>query len=171
MQSDKPRHLVRYDYGMGGLLWWIRAESAAEIGESLAGVEVLTDPQSLREAELRDLKTVDLDGPLPVPLSGMRAERLEQRSRPGFGALVGRDRVHLAWTSRPSADGTTSRTLVELGPDGRVRRQVEVRANGGAVRADDAERASLPAFDLYDPQYAAMEVDAVEFEDAWQLSA
>ena len=171
MQSGKPRHLVRYDYGMGGLLWWIHAESAAAIGESLAGVEVLTDPESLREAAAQDLKTVDLDGPLPVPLSGMRAERLEQQNMPGFGALVGRDRVYLAWTSRPAADGTASRTLVELGPDGRVRRQVAVGANGDAVRADDEERTSRPAFDLYDPQYAEMEVDAAEFEEAWRLSA
>jgi hypothetical protein len=170
--AAKPRHLVRYDYGMGGLLWWIHAASATEIVESLAGVEVLTDPDAVRDAESQDLKIVDLDGPLPVPLSGMRAERMEQQTMPGFGALAGRARVYLAWSSRSSSvEGGTARTLVELGPDGRVLRQVEVElGTESAVRVKEDERTSQPPFDLYDPQYAAMEIEAEEFEEVWERS-
>ncbi len=45
-----PRHIVVHDYGMGGLWWWIRAASSADVVE--VEVEVGPDGRRLRHVEL-----------------------------------------------------------------------------------------------------------------------
>jgi hypothetical protein len=46
-REGKQRHLVCHDYGMGGLWWWVWARSPAEIVETCAEVEVVTDPERI----------------------------------------------------------------------------------------------------------------------------
>ncbi|MFJ8442685.1 hypothetical protein [Kitasatospora griseola] len=163
-ESGKTRHLVLHDYGMGGLWWWVWAGSAEEIVESCAEVEVVTDPDAVQHVDTWDLKEVHLDDPEPNPLSSFRARRDAQRGRPGFGALAGRDRVHLR---RPEVEEGQV-YLVELGPDGRRLRQVELGADGGAVGTTPEDWPFNPPTDLYDPEYAAWEIGRDEFEDAWR---
>lgn len=167
--AGKSRHLVRYDYGIGGLLWWIRAHSPEEIVLTLAGAEVVTDPEELVLAAHQELSEIDLDGELPAPLSGMKAERIEQSGQPGFGALVGRKVVHLGWATELRS-GTT-RSFVELGPDGRRIRMVEIGADDVAVRTSLDDWTSNSPYDLYDPQFAAMEIEAPAFEKEWDAAA
>ncbi|MCO5969624.1 hypothetical protein [Actinoallomurus soli] len=163
--SAKSRHLVVHDYGMGGLWWWIRAASAQQIVDTCAEVEVVTDPETVARAETWSLDELDIDALSADPaLAALRDKRDGHRHRPGFGALAGRDRVHL---DMPGEDGEDSRYLVEFGPDGRWLRQVELTGDGRGIRTDSANWPINPPIDLYDPQYAAMEIDASAFEDAW----
>lgn len=163
-EPTKSRYLVVHDYGMGGLWWWIRASSARQIVDTCAEVEVITDPEALARAESRSLDEVDIDALSDDPaLAALRDQRDGHRGRPGFGVLVGRDRVYLAM---PSEDEDT-RYWVEFGPDGRWLRQVELSGDGPGVRTDSANWPINPPIDLYDPQYAALEIDAAAFADAW----
>jgi len=164
-KSEKTRFLVLHDYGMGALWWWVWARSAQEIVLALAEVEVVDDPDSIAEAETWSLEEVDLDASDPNSLSDARAERDAQRDQPGFGALVGRERVYL---SEPEEydDGVTV-YLSELGPDGRKLRQVEIGPDGRAIKTDESDSPINAPLDLYDPQYVALEIDNAAFEAAW----
>jgi hypothetical protein len=159
----KTRHLVLHDYGMGGLWWWVWAESAQEIVRACAEVEVVTDPDVVERAETWDLDEVHLDAPDPNPLSDLRAQRDAQRGQPGFGALTGRDRVYLRRQEDPEEDVF----LMELGPDGRRLRQVEIDSAGGAVQTSPDDWPFNPPWDLYDPRYASWEISRDDFEQAW----
>ncbi|SDW47828.1 hypothetical protein SAMN05421504_101697 [Amycolatopsis xylanica] len=154
------RYLVSHDYGMGGLWWWITAGSPEEITLTLSDVEVVSDAELLQRADGWNLEEVDLSGPLPAPLDRMRDERVEQRKHPDFGATAGRSPIYLRMADE---DGTW---LMELGADGRRLRQIEVPADGPALKTEDWP--FNPPFDLYDPQYAAMEMEAAVFETAWR---
>ncbi|MCX5173467.1 hypothetical protein OG616_36300 [Streptomyces antibioticus] len=162
-EVGKTRHLVLHDYGMGGLWWWVWAESAEEIVLACAEVEVVTTPETVERAETWALEEVHLDAPDPNPVSGLRAQREAQRGQPGFGVLAGRDRVYL----RCQEDGDEAVYLMEFGPDGRRLRQVEVGPDGGAVKTTEEDWPFNPPFDLYDPQYASLEIDSTDFEVAW----
>jgi hypothetical protein len=48
---------VLHDYGMGGLWWWITAESAAQVAHLLSEAEVITDDEVVRDAEGWELDT------------------------------------------------------------------------------------------------------------------
>ncbi len=163
-EVGKTRYLVLHDYGMGGLWWWVWASSAEEIVSSCAEVEVITDPDAVRRAETWGLEEVHLDAPDPNPLSSLRAQRAAQHGQPGFGVLVGRNRVYLRWPGGEEGEVF----LMELGPDGRRLRQVEIGADGGAVKTGVEDWPFNPPFDLHDPQYVAMAIGRDEFEGSWE---
>ncbi|WP_284117854.1 hypothetical protein [Streptomyces fragilis] len=161
------RFLVCHDYGMGQLWWWVRAPSARAVVEAVAEVEVVDDPDTARCARGWNLAEVGLDDPHPNPLTSLRRQRDEQRSRPGFGALAGRGRVWLreVWDEE---EGEPVVFFVELGPDGRRLRQVEVAADGTGVRTGPRDWSFDPPVDLWDPDLAARRATRQEFEAAWE---
>jgi hypothetical protein len=161
--GDTDRFLVVHDYGMGGLWWWIRAESAERIVETIAEVEVVTDPARIAAVKDDDFEEVALDDLPAGPLADLRDQRTEQRGRPGYGALAGRDRVYLRDDDEEYAGFVF---LSEVGPDGRRLRQVELSPEGDALREDDFP--IDPPVDLRDPRYVTKEITAQEFEAAWQ---
>ncbi|MFF3691511.1 hypothetical protein [Streptomyces sp. NPDC002187] len=163
-EAGTTRHLVLHDYGMGGVWWWVWAHSAQEIVEACAEVEVVTDADSVRRAETWGLEEIRLDAPDPGPLSRLRAQRDAQRDQPGFGVLAGRDRVYPG--EREDGEGTL--WLMELGPDGRRLRQVEIGPQDEGIRTGPDDWPFNPPHDLHDPRYAAMEIGADEFEKAWR---
>ncbi|MFF0742519.1 hypothetical protein ACFYVL_19185 [Streptomyces sp. NPDC004111] len=163
------RFLVLHDYGMGGCWWWILARSEREVLETFAWVEVVDDPRTVARFETdEDTEVVDIDAPrMPPGLDTLRAERAAQRDHPDFGALAGRDVVHLRrrWDED---DEEPVDYLMEIGPDGRRSRQVEVAEDGTAVRStpDDWDF-NPPVVDLYAPASAAQEIGPAEFEEHW----
>ncbi|WP_127507028.1 hypothetical protein [Actinoplanes solisilvae] len=165
----KKRFLVLHDYGMGGLWWWIHARSEWEIAQTFAEVEVVTDPDALTRFPDGELAEVDIDAAtMPAGLDGLREQRRAQRDRPGFGALAGREAVFLR---RPwdEADETEPQIYYEhLGPDGRRLRQVEMYADGTAVRTGPEDWSFNPPNDLYDPDLAQWETGAQDFEEVWR---
>lgn len=165
-EARRTRHLVRHDYGMGGLWWWVWAESAEEIVRVCAEVEVVSSPEAVERAKAWALEELHLDAPDPNPLSGFRAQRDAQRGRPGFGALAGRDRVYVRWQE----DGDEVSYLMELGRDGRRLRQVDIGPDGCAVRTGVDDWPFNPPCDLYDPQYASLEISPAAFETAWHAA-
>ncbi|MCW6007272.1 hypothetical protein K1W54_22405 [Micromonospora sp. CPCC 205371] len=68
--SEKPkkRFLVLHDCGMGGLWWWIRAESVRQIVETFAEVEVIEDPQTVARFANDSLTEVDIDADITAAL-------------------------------------------------------------------------------------------------------
>jgi hypothetical protein len=163
---SNQRYLVRHDYGMGGLWWWIHARSTREVLETFAEVEVVHAPDDVAQAEGWQLEEVYIDAPaMPAGLDGLRAKRDRQRCLPGFGALAGRQVVYL----RQEWDGDDPATyLTENGPDGRRVRQVEVAQDGAAIKTDPADWPfNPPLVDLFDPQLPDQEIDRDEFERAW----
>lgn len=164
----KKRFLVLHDYGMGGLWWWIHARSELEIVQTFAETEVVTGPENLARFADGDLKEVDIDdATMPPGLAELREQRNEQRDQPGFGALAGRAAVFIRRTWE-EADDTEPQVYYEhLGPDGRRVRQVEVYADGSAVRTGPEDWLLNPPEDLYDPELAPWEVTRDEFEQAW----
>ena len=165
VENTKKRYLVLHDYGMGGLWWWVWAESPQEIVREVAEIEVVTAPEAVLGAETWSLEEVDLSGQDPNPLSILRAKRDAQRGQPGFGALVGRSIVHLRMPA-DDEDGVVL-FLMEIGWDGRRIRQVEVRPDGSAIRTDAEDWPFNSPFDLHDPQYASMEIGSDAFEASW----
>lgn len=163
---SKHRYLVLHDYGMGGLWWWIHARSAREVAETFAEVEVVDAPADITRAEGWRLEEVDIDAPvMPAGLDGLRAQRDKQRGLPGFGALADRVVVYLRghWNGEDPA-----LYLMEIGPDGRRIRQVEVAEDGTAAKTDAQDwPINPPLVDLYDPQLPDQEIDRDEFERAW----
>ncbi|MEU9731394.1 hypothetical protein [Streptomyces sp. NPDC048002] len=165
--TGKTRFLVLHDYGMGGLWWWIRARSAREVLETFAEVEVVDDAETVARAGSWDLGEADVDGAtVPDDLAGLRARRDAQRERPGFGALADRSVVHLRLRYDEDADPAVY--LVEVGPDGRRLRQVELGEDGTAVKSGpDDWPFNPPLVDLFDPDLPGREISQDEFEAAW----
>jgi hypothetical protein len=167
--APKPRFLVLHDYGMGGLWWWVRAGSAREILLTFAQVEVIERSDAIERAETWDLDEVDIDAPvMPPGLADLRAERDAQRGRPGFAALADRKVVHLRrrWNGEDDVDPAVY--LMEVGPDGRRLRQVELAEDGTALKSGpDDWPFNPPVVDLFDPELAGMQISAGEFESAW----
>lgn len=157
------KYLVQHDYGMGALLWWVRADSPEQILETLAEVEVLPD----RTYDGEELDEVRLDA-LPEDdetLIELRDQRAAQRGHPGYGALLGRSRVYLRDDDEEYEGGVF---LSEVGPDGRMLRQVEQQPGEPAIR--DSEFPINPPVDLRDPKYVDREISAAEFERAWSAA-
>ncbi|MFJ3176327.1 hypothetical protein ACIPJK_36930 [Streptomyces roseus] len=167
--ADKTRFLVLHDYGMGGLWWWIHARSAREVVETFAEVEVIDHSDAVERAGTWDLDEVDIDAPtMPGGLAGLRAQRDAQRNRVGFGALADRSVVHLRrrWDGEDDVDPAVY--LMEVGPDGRRLRQVELGDDGTAVKSSpDDWPFNPPVVDLFDPDVVGMEISRDEFEAAW----
>lgn len=167
--TPKRPYLALHDYGMGGAWWWIRARSEREVRETFAWIEVVDDADTVARFEADgDTEVVDIDAPvMPPGLDGLRAERDAQRGHPDFGALVGRDVVYLRrrWDEE---DGASVDYLMEIGPDGRRTRQVEVAEDGSGVRstADDWPF-NPPMVDLYDPAPTGQEIGRDAFEEGW----
>jgi hypothetical protein len=160
------RYLVVYDYGMGGMWWWVNAPSPEAVVRAVAEVQVITDPQYLRSAAAEELDEVDLDAiPDGHALADLRDQRTAQRDRPGFGALAGRERVVLR---DDDEDYGGSVYLEEHGPDGRMTRQVRLDPDGRSFRYD--QWPFTPPVDLWDPDLADREVPAAEFERAWAVA-
>lgn len=164
MTSEIPqgrnRYLILHDYGMGGSWWWIRATSAEEVLNSIAEVEIVTDPRMIERATAwDDMEEVDLQAIPAGPLAELAEQRTGERSHPAYGRLAGRERIYI----REDEDGEMF--LIELGPDGRRLRQVEVQPDGDILRSD-----SWPfnaPFDLRSPALAEQEVSAELFEEYW----
>lgn len=165
--TGRERFLVLHDYGMGGLWWWIHADSAQQILERIAEAEVITDADSWEQAAAWKLAEVDLDASeLPPGLDELRRQRDEQRGQPGFAALAGRTLVHLR------CDSDDEENVVcywEVDATGSRLREVEVRGDGPGVRYTPEDWVfHTPVVDLYDPRAAAWEIDAEEFETRWR---
>ncbi|MFW5418361.1 hypothetical protein J0910_17260 [Nocardiopsis sp. CNT-189] len=164
-----PRYLIVHDYGMGGAWSWVRAGSAEAVLDACAEVEVVTDPEVIAGMEGdADLEEADLhDPPQGSLVAALRAKRDAYRHLPGYGELAGRERVHLRWDEREGGE-QESVFLIELGPDTRQLRNVELLPDGGKVRRHMADWPINPPTDLHDPRYLAMEIGAGEFEAAWR---
>ena len=162
--DTRHRYLVQHDYGMGALLWWVRAASPEEIVDSVAEVEVITDPAVVARVteEDDDIEEVDLDDLPEGSFADLRDQRAEHRGRPGYGVLAGRDVVYLI-DDDEEYQGVVF--LSEVGPDGRRLRQVEVPPEGDRIREDYF--LIDPPVDLRDPKYVEKEITAEEFEAAW----
>ncbi|MEU7977041.1 hypothetical protein AB0B63_00720 [Micromonospora sp. NPDC049081] len=161
MDAGKKRYLVCHDYGMGGMWWWVWAASAEDIVENVAEVEVITDEASIRELGPSVEEELHLDALSGTSLADLWDQRAAHRSLPGYGVLAGRERVYL----RDDEEGAVF--LVEVGPDGRRLREVEVSTEGVFRLADDLLN---PPRDLRDPRYVRMEISRDEFEAAWERS-
>ncbi|MEO3779809.1 hypothetical protein ABGB16_23820 [Micromonospora sp. B11E3] len=151
---------------MGGLWWWIHARSVREVRETFAEVEVVDDPAAVARAEDWELDEVDIGASaVPAGLDELRATRDRQRALPGFGASADRQVVFLrqAWNGEDPAT-----YLMEIGPDGRRIRQVQVAEDGTAIKTDAEDWPfNPPVVDLFDPQLLDQEIDRDEFERAW----
>ncbi|HEX5567297.1 MAG TPA: hypothetical protein VFY14_10320 [Streptomyces sp.] len=167
--GPKSRFLVLHDYGMGGLWWWVRARSAREISETFAEVEVVDDPDTVEQAQTWELDEVDIDAPtMPTGLDGLRAARTAQRGRHGLGALADRGIVYLRhrWDGE---DDDPATYLMEVGPDGRRLRQVQLCEDGTALKSGpDDWPLNPPVVDLFAPEPADLEVTRDEFETHWR---
>lgn len=168
MTEPKQRFLVLSDYGMGGRWWWVRARSARQVLETFAEVEVVDLAESIEWARAQDLEEVDVDDRrTPTSLDDLRARRDGQRRRPGFGALVGKPVVHLRLRGE-DLYGDSSTYLIEVGPDGRRLRQVELTPDGDALRSGPEDWVfNPPVVDLFDPDLVGKQISRHEFEPAW----
>jgi hypothetical protein len=166
--AHKHRFLVLHDYGMGGSWWWVHARSVREVLETFAWVEVVTNPETVARFEDDELEEVDIDAALMPPgLDSLRAKRDAQRGHESFGALAGRNIVYLR---RPWDDEDDEPVvyLMEIGPDGRRVRQVELAEDGTALRSGpDDWPFNPPIVDLFDPALTGQEISQRKFEDHW----
>ncbi|MFG2016282.1 hypothetical protein [Actinomadura geliboluensis] len=165
--AGKSRYLVQHDYGMGGLWWWVWADSAEEILDACAEVEVMDDPDVIRRVRSwGDMEEVVLDRLAPdSALAHLRDRRSSYRDDPGYGELAGHDVVHLRM---PDEEDERVAWLMEIGRDGRWTRQVEIRPGEHPVRSSADDWPINPPLDLYDPRYLPYRISAAEFENAWE---
>lgn len=163
--QGRRAYLVLHDYGMGGLWWWILASSADAITAAFAEVEVVSDPERIAQARTWNLSELDIDDAKRGELASFYETRERQRLDPGFGRLLGKDRVYLRL---PDPEEEDTEWLTEHGPDGRRLRQVELRTDGTALTGDREDWPMNPPFDLGDPWLAAHEISRAEFERAWE---
>ncbi|MEV6073073.1 hypothetical protein AB0L82_41575 [Nocardia sp. NPDC052001] len=166
-EIPKRRFLVCYDYGMGGLWWWIHARSAREITETFAETKVIEDTTRFSEEFTRNLTEVDIDEPSPPGLQDLREQRDAQRTRPGFGVLADRAVLYTRQRWNEAEDIAAAHYFTEI-IDGYRTRQVEVRDTGESVRTGLDDFPLNPPIDLWDPDLAAHEITAAEFEKTWE---
>lgn len=84
--ADRTKYLVCHDYGMGGLWWWVIADSAEDIRRRIAEVTVVTDPEAIARAEPLNPQTIDIEEPVMDPaLQALMTARSRQINQPGFG--------------------------------------------------------------------------------------
>jgi hypothetical protein len=143
-REAKPRFLVEHQSGMTTFWWWVRAASPRHIETALAGVQVVTDEDTLRWAEGMPFERLDLDSlPKGHHLDELRAERDGQHRHARYGALLGKDRVYLRFPSEDEDDPTF---LTEFDSRGQVLRQVEQWLDGQrlGVRARTCRRTPGP---------------------------
>ncbi|WP_228810482.1 hypothetical protein [Nocardia otitidiscaviarum] len=169
-KAPKQRFLVCHDYGMGGLWWWVHARSAREVAETFAETRVVADGERLADAQGWGLDEVDIDGPVDSALNSLRAKRLSQRNRAGFGMLADREVLYTRqrWEGEdgaPAADYLTEIT------HGYRTRQVEIRDNGESIRTGLDDFPLNPPIDLWDPDLVDSQIAAEEFETAWDRAA
>jgi len=163
--AGRRPYLVRHEYGMGAMWWWIRAVSAAQITATFAEVEVIDDPAILRTVESWPLDELDIADAVRGPLADLYERRERQRRDPAFGKLLGKDRVYLRL---PDPEEPATWWLSEHDPSGLRLRQIELRPDGTAITSSAADRPMNPPFDLGDPQFASSEISADQFERAWE---
>lgn len=161
--AGRHRYLVRHDYGMGAR--WIRAMSPAEITTTFAEVEVIDDPATRRTVESWSLDELDMADAVSGPLASLYEARERQRRNPAFGKLLGKNRVYLRL---PDPEEPSTWWLSEHDSAGRRLRQIEQRPDGNAITSSVADWPINPPFDLGDPQFAANEISADDFEQAWE---
>lgn len=155
-----PRYLVCHDYGMGGLWWWITADSEAEILERVAEVAVVSDPETIARVADWDLEEVGLERASDVAgLSGLVAQRDAARARPGYGRFVGMERV---WFAMPPLDG--EEWWLELNGSGQILRAICHDTDGVWSRVVPDLN---PMDDLYDPKYDNREIGEAQFDEVW----
>lgn len=164
-QPRRQRYLVRHDYGMGALWWWIRAGSAAEITTAIAEVEVVDDPATIDMVASWSLDELDFADAVRGPLADLHQKRQVQRQDPAFGRLLGKDRVYLRL---PDPEEPATWWLTEHDSNGRLLRQIELRPDGTAETNSAAGWPMNPPFDLGDPLFAAAEISRDEFVLAWE---
>jgi hypothetical protein len=162
---DSQLYLVRHDYGMGALWWWIRAESKAQILATFAEVEVVDDLAAISLAWSWRLEELDLSDAVRGPLASFYRTREQQRRDPAFGKLLGKSRVYLRLEDPDVDPGVW---FSEHDAAGRRIRQVEIRPDGTAVATTTTDWPMNPPFDLGDPWLASNEITHDEFEQAWQ---
>jgi hypothetical protein len=97
-REGKQRYLVCHDYGMGGLWWWVWARSAAEIVQTCAEVEVVTDPDRVY---LRFPPAPD-DAAIFLSEHGPDSRRLRQVEQRADGVAIKTD--HNDWPLNPPFD-------------------------------------------------------------------
>ncbi|MGW4244027.1 hypothetical protein [Nocardia sp. NPDC004722] len=165
-EVGKRPFLVCHDYGMGGVWWVIHARSAREIVETFAETAVVEDPQRWAELEKWGLDEVDIDDRSDSALNSLRAQRDSQRTKEGFGAVAERGLLYTRKRWDPEEDVAAADYLTEI-IDGYRTRQVEIRDGGEVVRTDLEDFPLNPPIDLWDPELAAQEITAEEFETAW----
>jgi hypothetical protein len=134
VKSEQPsgqRFLVRHDYGMGALWWWITAGSATEITSAFAEVEVIEDPATLQAVESWSLDELDIsEARVAELLAELYQQRERQRQHLAFGKLLGKNRVCLRL---PDPEESAVWWLTEHDSAGRRLRQIELRPDGTAV--------------------------------------
>jgi hypothetical protein len=167
-QAGLQRYLVRHDYGMGALWWWVKAPSAAAITETFAEVEVIDDPAIVRRAQSRSFDELDMADAASGPLADLYQRRQQQRHDPEFGKLLGKGRVYLRL---PDPEEPAAWWLTEHDEGGRRLRQIELLPDGTAIATSATDWEFNPPFDLGDPQFAAHEIGRAEFEQAWEHAA
>jgi hypothetical protein len=167
-QASLQRYLVRHDYGMGSLWWWIRAPSAAAIAETFAEVEVIEDAAIVRRAQSRSFDELGMADAASGPLADLYERRQRQCHDPEFGKLLGKSRVYLRL---PDPEEPATWWLTEHDAAGRRLRQIEVRPDGTAILTSAADWTFNPPFDLGDPQFTSYEISSAEFEQAWGHAA
>jgi len=157
-----PRFLVAHDYGMGSLYWWIEAKSAQEIAMTYAEVQVI-DPSSVDVASFDTISSLRLGDTPPAGLADLAAQRAQQRTQPGFGALLGRGMVYLRreWPEEGEV------YFLEYDEQGYRTRQVVVIDDGHATRSSPDDWFLNPPEDLWNPELAGAEIAREEFEALW----
>ena len=60
--------------------------------------------------------------------------------------------------------------LMEISPDGRRIRRVEISDAGPAIKTDEQDWPFNPPLDVYDPVLAGLEIDRDAFERAWSAA-
>jgi hypothetical protein len=171
---SRHEYLVSHSYGMGGFVWWIEADSPAQILDTLSEVSVVTDPDEIARAaadigEIPRLRLDDLgnDG----VLLNLRDRRARDKKHPAYGVLARRMPVFLRDSAEDGAEFLMEVVAEDEAhgvPTGRRRRIVRRRPDGRADRVIDWP--IEPTFDVYNPVLAAMEITPAEFERAWLLT-
>ena len=158
-----PRYLVCHDYGMGGLWWWITAESEADILEKVAEVKVVSEAETVAHFEADDLREVDLEhASEEIALGDLVRQRDDARSRPGYGRFAGMERIWFAM------DQDDEEWWFELNPSGQTIRSVRKR---GDQLTRIVPEGINPMSDLYDPMYDDSEIAEAEFERVWERAS